>query len=97
MKVDISKDAVKHLLLIADDFWNLEREAPTWNYIAIMKNLLLANKYRKENEGLELASETIEWMFSLLDMLVATQTGNKTKVSAEARKALTAEMKKQRW
>lgn len=80
-----------------DDAYQLDTDEPIFNYIRIMKNLVLANKFRDEDNQLELSSETVDWLFSILDVLLFKEEPSKKKVSLVSRKALKEIMNQQRW
>lgn len=98
MKAYLSKNTVKELVLMLDDAYQADSEEhPDFDYIRIMKNLLLANKHRDENNQLELSSETIEWLFSILDIMLYKNRPSGRKVSDKSRAALKEKMNEQCW
>lgn len=80
-----------------DDAYQADFEEPDFDYIGIMKNLLLANKYRDENNQLELSSDTISWLFSILDVMLYQNKPSGRKLSDKSRAALNERMNEQRW
>lgn len=98
MKAYLSKNTVKELVLMLDDAYQADSEEhPDFDYIRIMKNLLLANKHRDENNQLELSSETVEWLFSILDIMLYKNRPSGRKVSDKSRAALKEKMNEQCW
>ena len=97
MKAYLSKNTVKELVLMLDDAYQADFEEPDFDYIGIMKNLLLANKYRDENNQLELSSDTISWLFSILDVMLYKNKPSGKKLSDKSRAALKERMTEQRW
>ncbi len=97
MKVYLSKNTVKELILMLDDAYQVDSEEPYFDYIGIMKNLLLADKYRDENNQLELASHTIEWLFSVIDVIIFKNQPTRRRLSDKSRAELKKRMNEQRW
>ena len=97
MKAYISKNTVKELILMLDDAYQADNEEPDFDYIGIMKNLLLANKFRDENNQLELSSDTVNWLFSVLDIFLYKNKPSARKLSAITKDALKKRMEQQRW
>ena len=97
MKAYLSKNTVRELVLMLDDAYQVDSEEPIFDYIGIMKNLVLANKYRDEDNQLELSSDTINWLFSVLDTMMFKQTPSKKKMSEKSKNAFNKRLKEQRW
>lgn len=98
MKVQLSKGTVKSLLLMLDDFWRLDDDdEPDFDYIAIMKNLIVADKNRDENGSLELTSTTVDFLFYILDELASEYNTIKKDISKAAKEAIAEAMKTQTW
>lgn len=96
MKAYLSKNTVKELVLMLDDAYQADPEEPDFDYVGIMKNLLLSDKHRDERNRLELSSETVEWLFSILDVMLFKQEPI-GEMSSETRAELNERMKEQRW
>ena len=95
MKYPISKDTIKPLLLMLDDFWRMDNDdEPEFDYLAIMRNLVIADKNRDENLNMELSSETVRFLLYMADSMCSAYQTPKAKMSREATEALNAELAK---
>lgn len=97
MKAYLSTNTVKELVLMLDDSFQIDNEDPVFDYIGIMKNLLLANKHRSEDNKLELSTDTVEWLFHLIDISYHKEKPNQRKVSTLSRIELKKRMSIQTW